>query len=73
MENKYYPESFQSGFSINYRIINFAISVKELKKYIFPLVFLSFVGLSYFFHFPSGKQIGLNFWMFFKRMISAPR
>jgi uncharacterized membrane protein YraQ (UPF0718 family) len=43
--------------------------VKELKKYIFPLVFLTFVGLSYVFHFPSGKQIGLNFWMFFKEMI----
>jgi len=43
--------------------------VKELKKYLFPLVFLTFVGLSYVFHFPSGKQIGLNFWMFFKEMI----
>jgi uncharacterized membrane protein YraQ (UPF0718 family) len=43
--------------------------VKDLKKYIFPLVFLTFVGLSYVFHFPSGKQIGLNFWMFFKEMI----
>jgi uncharacterized membrane protein YraQ (UPF0718 family) len=43
--------------------------VKELKKYIFPLVFLGFIGLSWAFDFSSGKQIGLNFWMFFKEMI----
>jgi uncharacterized membrane protein YraQ (UPF0718 family) len=43
--------------------------MKKLKKYIFLLIFLTFVGLSYVFHFPSGKQIGLNFWMFFKEMI----
>jgi uncharacterized membrane protein YraQ (UPF0718 family) len=69
VENKYYPKSFQSGCSIICRIINVAIPVKELKKYIFPIVFLTFVGLSYVFHFSSGKQIGLNFWMFFKEMI----
>jgi len=40
-----------------------------LKKYIFPILFLAFVGLSYAFDFASGKQIGLNFWMFFKEMI----
>ncbi len=43
--------------------------MKELKKYIFPLVFLGFIGLSWAFDFSSGKQIGLNFWMFFKEMI----
>ena len=43
--------------------------MKLLKKYIFPILFLSFVGLSYAFDFASGKQIGLNFWMFFKEMI----
>jgi uncharacterized membrane protein YraQ (UPF0718 family) len=43
--------------------------VKEFKKYIFPLVFLAFIGLSWAFDFLSGKQIGINFWMFFKEMI----
>ena len=43
--------------------------MKELKKYIFTLVFLTFIGLSWAFDFASGKQIGLNFWMFFKEMI----
>jgi uncharacterized membrane protein YraQ (UPF0718 family) len=43
--------------------------MKLLKKYIFPILFISFVGLSYAFDFASGKQIGLNFWMFFKEMI----
>ena len=43
--------------------------MKEFKKYIFPLVFLAFIGLSYAFDSSSGKQIGLNFWMFFKEMI----
>ena len=40
-----------------------------LKKYTFPILFLAFVGLSYAFDFASGKQIALNFWMFFKEMI----
>lgn len=43
--------------------------MKELKKYILPLVFLAFIGLSWVFDFSSGKQIGLNFWMFIKEMI----
>ncbi len=43
--------------------------MKQVKKYIPPLVFLIFLGLSYMFDFSSGKQIGLNFWMFFKEMI----
>jgi uncharacterized membrane protein YraQ (UPF0718 family) len=43
--------------------------MKEVKKYIFPLVFLILIGLSYLLDFGSGKQIGLNFWMFFKEMI----
>jgi len=43
--------------------------VKELKKYLFALVFLVFIGLSWSFDFPTGKQIGMNFWMFFKEMI----
>lgn len=43
--------------------------MKELKKYLFALVFLVFIGLSWSFDFPTGKQIGMNFWMFFKEMI----
>ncbi len=43
--------------------------MKELKKYIITLVFLAFIGLSWALNFSSGKQIGLNFWMFFKEMI----
>ena len=43
--------------------------MKELKKYLFALVFLVFISLSWTFDFPSGKQIGMNFWMFFKEMI----
>lgn len=41
----------------------------KVQKYIFPMVFLILIGLSYLFDFASGKQIGLNFWMFFKEMI----
>lgn len=43
--------------------------MKEFKKYIFPLIFLAFIGFSQAFDLSSGKQIGLNFWMFFKEMI----
>lgn len=43
--------------------------MKQLKKYIFPFFFLAFIGCSFLFDFSSGKQIGLNFWMFFKEMI----
>jgi uncharacterized membrane protein YraQ (UPF0718 family) len=43
--------------------------MKQVKKYIFSVIFLAFIGLSYTFDFSSGKQIGLNFWMFFKEMI----
>jgi len=43
--------------------------MKKVQKYIFPLIFLILIGLSYLFNFTSGKQIGLNFWMFFKEMI----
>lgn len=42
--------------------------MKQLKKYIFPLVFLAFIGLSYLFDFAAGNQIGTNFWMFAKEM-----
>lgn len=43
--------------------------MKEIRKYIFPLVFLAFIGLSYAFDFASGKQIGLNSWKFLKEMM----
>ncbi len=43
--------------------------MKEVKKYIFPMVFLILVGISYLFDFAAGEKIGLNFWMFFKEMI----
>ncbi len=43
--------------------------MRKLQQYIFPAFFLAFVGLSYLFKFESGKQIGLNFWMFFSEMI----
>ena len=43
--------------------------MKPLKKYIFPIVFLILIGLSYLFNFAAGEKIGLNFWMFFKEMI----
>ena len=43
--------------------------MKTLKKYIFPIVFLILIGLSYLFDFAAGKQVGNNFWMFFKEMI----
>lgn len=41
----------------------------KLKSYIFPAFFMAFVGLSYFFKFAAGKQIAINFWMFFSEMI----
>lgn len=41
----------------------------QIKKYIFPIVFLLFIGLSYVFDFATGEQIGINFWSFFKEMI----
>lgn len=43
--------------------------MKQAKKYIFPFIFLAFIGLSYAFDFATGRQIGTNFWMFFKEMI----
>jgi uncharacterized membrane protein YraQ (UPF0718 family) len=43
--------------------------MKQANKYIFPLVFLILIGLSYAFNFAVGKQIGMNFWIFFKEMI----
>jgi uncharacterized membrane protein YraQ (UPF0718 family) len=43
--------------------------MKEVKKYIFPAIFLILVGISYLFDFAAGEKIGLNFWMFFKEMI----
>jgi uncharacterized membrane protein YraQ (UPF0718 family) len=43
--------------------------MKILKKYIFPIVFLILIGLSYLVDFAAGEKIGLNFWMFFKEMI----
>ena len=43
--------------------------MKQIRKYILPVFFLAFIGCSYLFDFSSGKQIGLNFWMFFKEMI----
>jgi uncharacterized membrane protein YraQ (UPF0718 family) len=43
--------------------------MKYLKKHIFTLFFLSFIGISYLFDFSPGRQIGLNFWVLFKEMI----
>ena len=43
--------------------------MNKVQKYIFPIIFLILIGLSYLFDFASGEQIGLNFWMFFKEMI----
>lgn len=43
--------------------------MKHIKKYIFPLTFLAFIGISYIWHFATGEQIGINFWLFFKEMI----
>ncbi|MCK7472281.1 MAG: hypothetical protein MZU95_17120 [Desulfomicrobium escambiense] len=43
--------------------------MKKIKEYIFPIVFLIFIGLSFLLNFAVGKQIGINFWMFFKEMI----
>lgn len=43
--------------------------MKNVKKYIFLLVFLILIGLSYMFDFAAGEKIGMNFWMFFKEMI----
>lgn len=43
--------------------------MKHLRSWIFPAFFLIFVALSYLFNFIPGKQIGVNFWLFFKEMI----
>jgi len=43
--------------------------MKKLQKYIFPIVFLILIGLSYLFNYSVGEKVGLNFWMFFKEMI----
>jgi uncharacterized membrane protein YraQ (UPF0718 family) len=43
--------------------------MKQLKKYIVPLAFFSFIGLSWLFDYATGKDIGDNFWLFFKEMI----
>jgi uncharacterized membrane protein YraQ (UPF0718 family) len=42
--------------------------MKILEKYIFLLVFLSLIVLSYLFDNAVGEQIGLNFWIFCKEM-----
>ena len=43
--------------------------MKKFKKYIFPVVFIVFIGLSYLLNIAVGKQIGVNFWIFLKEMI----
>jgi len=43
--------------------------LKKLAKYIFPVFFLAFIGLSYLLDFAAGEQIGGSFWLFFKEMI----
>ncbi len=43
--------------------------MRKVQKYIFPIIFLSLIGLSYLFDIASGEKIGFNFWMFFKEMI----
>jgi uncharacterized membrane protein YraQ (UPF0718 family) len=43
--------------------------MKKVHKYIFPIIFIILIGLSWLFDFAAGEQIGLNFWMFFKEMI----
>ncbi len=43
--------------------------MKKIQKYIFPIIFLILIGLSYLFDFAAGEQIGMNFWIFFKEMI----
>ena len=43
--------------------------MNKVQKYIFPIIFLILIGLSWLFDFAAGEQIGLNFWMFFKEMI----
>ncbi len=43
--------------------------MKKFQKYIFPIIFLILIGLSYLFDFAAGEKIGLNFWMFIKEMI----
>ena len=35
--------------------------MNKVQKYIFPIIFLILIGLSYLFDFASGEQIGLNF------------
>jgi len=40
-----------------------------LKKYIAPIAFFALIGISYLFDFTVGKEMGVNFWMFFKEMI----
>ena len=43
--------------------------MKQIKQYIFPFVFLISIGFSYLLNFAIGKEIGLNFWIFFKEMM----
>ena len=43
--------------------------MKTIKNYIFHLIFIILIGLSYIFDFAAGEQIGNNFWIFFKEMI----
>ncbi|MFO7722455.1 MAG: permease [Bacteroidales bacterium] len=38
-------------------------------KYIAPLFFVGLTGLSYLLGFAAGKEIGMNFWLFFREMI----
>lgn len=43
--------------------------MKKIKKYILPIAFITFIGLSNLLSFAIGKQIGENFWIFLKEMI----
>jgi uncharacterized membrane protein YraQ (UPF0718 family) len=43
--------------------------MNQIKKYIAPLAFFCLIGLSYLFDYTTGKEIGKNFWLFFKEML----
>jgi len=69
VESKYYTQRNKFFCSSDYRIFNDDVFMKLLKKYILPIIFLLLIGISYIFDFATGKQVGMNFWMFFKEMI----
>jgi len=69
MENKYYSKCSKLCCSFTHWNHHDAFTLKKLTKYIFPIVFLAFIGISYLLNFASGEQIGGNFWLFFKEMI----